>query len=343
LFEHGMTCRYLVTGAQGFVGRYFVAYLLDRFPHSKVLGIGRSPCESSTFLHSVTCGARGVRAPLPERLRNMGDDRYAYASSELSSRKLTELICEFHPTAVVHLAASLRGISEEIVFQNNVRGTEGLLAAVRASGVNVRLLLVASSGGVYGRQESLPIAESASVQPVDLYSRSKLASEDLARSFALQTGIPTAIARIFNVFGPGQDELHFAGRMAGQVAAILAGKSAPIIRAGLLSGTRDFLDVRDVCSALGAVLERNLDGVCNIAAGVETKVGDLLQLLVQTAGLQSTVQIQQQTHRPDPIPRHFANISRLAETGFAPQHSHAQTWGEMLNYYTRMIYAEHHP
>jgi len=337
-----MTRRYLVTGAQGFVGRYFIAYLLDRFPHSMVLGIGRSPREDSTFLHSVTCGARGVRAPLPERLRNMGDDRYSYVSSELSSPKLTELIRDFDPTAIVHLAASLRGISQEMVFQNNVRGTEGLLGAVRASRVNVRLLLLASTGGVYGRQESLPIAESAAVQPIDLYSRGKLASEDLARSFALQTGIPTAIARIFNVFGPGQDELHFAGRMAGQVAAILAGTSAPIIRAGVLSGTRDFLDVRDVCSALGAVVERNLDGVCNIASGVETNVGDLLQLLVQAAGLQSNAQIQQQTDRPDPIPRHFANISQLAETGFVPQHSHAQTCQEMLNYYTRMIYGENH-
>jgi nucleoside-diphosphate-sugar epimerase len=338
-----MTRRYLVTGAQGFVGRYFVAYLLDRFPQAMVLGIGRSPWERSSFLHSVTCGAQGVPAPLPEHLRNMGDERYSYVSSGLSSPKLTELIRDFQPTAVVHLAASLRGISEEKVFQNNVCGTEGLLGALRTSRVNICLLLLASSGGVYGRQESLPIAESAKVRPTDLYSRSKVASEHIAHSFALQTGIPTAIARIFNVFGPGQDEHHFAGRMAGQVAAILAGKSAPIIRTGPLSGTRDFLDVRDVSSALGAVLERNLDGVCNIASGVETNVRDLLHLLVQASGLQSTVQIQQPTNRADPIPRHFANISQLARTGFAPQHSHEQTCQEMLNYYARVIYAANRP
>jgi GDP-4-dehydro-6-deoxy-D-mannose reductase len=272
----------------------------------------------------------------------MVNDRYRYASSELSSPKLAELIREFHPTTVVHLAASLRGISEEVVFQNNVHSTEGLLAAVCASGVSVRLVLLASSGGVYGRQESLPIIESAAVQPIDLYSRSKLASEDLARSFALRTGIPTAIGRIFNVFGPGQDELHFAGRMAGQVAAILAGKSAPLIKAGFLSGTRDFLDVRDVCSALAAIVERSLNGVFNIAEGVETKVGDLLQLFIEAAGLQSAIQIQQQTHRPDPIARHFANISRLAGTGFAPQYSHAQTCHEMLDYYLGLIYMRKH-
>jgi nucleoside-diphosphate-sugar epimerase len=312
--------------------------LLDCFPQSALLGIGRSPGQNSTFLHSVCCGDLAVRAPLPEHLRNVDPDRYSYLSIDLLSTKLAELIGDFQPTAVVHLAASLRGVSEKIVFQNNVRGTKGLLGAIRASAPNIRLLLFASSGGVYGRQESLPIADIAAVQPIDLYSQSKLVSEDLARSFALQTGIPTAIARIFNVLGPGQDELHFAGRVAGQVAAIVAGKSPPVIRAGDLSSTRDFLDVRDVCSALGALLEQNLEGVCNVASGLETNVGHLLRLFLQGAGVETTVEIQQDTGQKDPIPRHCANIKRLAETGFAQQYSIAQTCCDMLNYYTHLIY-----
>jgi len=335
-----MTRRYLVTGAQGFIGRYFIPHLLDGFPQSTVLGIGRSPAQNSTFNYSLTYGDRAVPAPLPEHLRNLGPERYSYVSSELCSTELAKLIHDFHPTGIIHLAASLRGVSEEIAFQNNVRSTEGLLGAIRASGVKIRFLLLASSGGVYGRQESLPIAETAPVQPLDSYSRSKLASEDLTRSFALQSGIPTAIARIFNVFGPGQDELHFAGRMAAQVAAILAGKSAPVIRTGPLSGTRDFLDVRDVCSALGAILEGSLEGVCNVGSGVETNVGDLLHLLLQVAGLQASVELRQETTRPDPVPRHFANINRLAETGFAPQYSLAQTCREILNYCHRLIRKE---
>jgi len=335
-----MTGHYLVTGAQGFIGRYFIVHLLDRFPQSTVLGIGRSPRQNSTFHHFVTCGDRAVPAPLPEHLRNLDVERYSYISTDLSSTGLAQLIRDFHPTAIVHLAASLRGISDEIVFQNNVRSTEGLLGAIRASGAKIPFLLLASSGGVYGRQERLPIVETAPVLPLDLYSRSKLASEDLTRSFALQFGIPTAIARIFNVFGPGQDELHFAGRMAAQVAAILAGKSAPVIRTSPLSGTRDFLDVRDACSALGTILERSLTGVCNVASGIETNVGDLLQLLLEVAGLQATVEVQQETSRPDSIPRHFANIKRLAETGFAPQYSRAQACQDILAYYTHLTYKE---
>jgi len=335
-----MTRRFLLTGAQGFIARYLVACLLDRFPQSTVLGIGRSPGQNLVFHHAVSKEGRDFPAPLPEDLREVDTGRYAYVCCEFSSTSFAGLIRDFNPTIVIHLAASLRGISEEAVSQNNVRSTENLLAAVRAARVHIALFMFASSGGVYGKQEDLPIAETAVARPLDLYSRSKLASEDVARGFALQSGTPTVIARIFNVLGPGQDEFHFAGRMAGQVAAILAGRSAPVIRTGVLSSTRDFLDVRDVCSALATVLKPSFDGICNIASGVETKVSDLLQHFLQAGGLKTSVEIQRETSRQDLIPRHFANIDRLTKAGFAPRYSLAHTCVDMLNYYARLIYTE---
>ena len=332
-----MTDRYLVTGAQGFVGRYFIVHLLDRFPQSMVLGVGRSAGQNSHFRHAISYGGAAIPAPLPRHLRDVDPGRYSYISIDLSSAKLSELIREFQPTAVIHLAADLRGTSEESVFQSNLRSTEGLLGSIRASGLPLRLLLLASSGGVYGRQEHVPIAETAAVDPVDSYSRSKLVSEELVRSFALESGTSIAIARIFNVFGPGQDELHFAGYIAARLAASVADRCAPVIRTGSLTSTRDFLDVRDVCSALGAVLEGRLEGVCNLASGVETNIGDLLELFLQLARPFATVQIQPDTGRLDPIPRHFADINRLSEKGFAPQYSVAQTCRDMMNYYTRLV------
>jgi GDP-4-dehydro-6-deoxy-D-mannose reductase len=335
-----MSQRYLVTGAQGFIGRYLIAHLLDRFPESWLLGLGRSPEQGSTFLHHVSCGDKVVCAPLPESLRIIPSKRYKYLSCELSSPNLVEAIRDFRPTVVIHLAASLRGISKEVVVQNNTHSTEGLLKAIRGSGVKIELFLIASSGGVYGRQEQLPIAETAAVAPVDLYARSKLACEELARSFSLQTGIPVAIARIFNVVGPGQDELHFAGRIAGQVAAILDGRSAPVIRAGLLSSTRDFVDVRDTSFALGSVLERRLEGVCNIASGIETKVGDLLQLFLVSSGLAANVEIRRDEDASDPIPRHVAKIARLSQIGFVPTISLSQTCRDMSSYYPGYVYTD---
>jgi nucleoside-diphosphate-sugar epimerase len=313
-----MRYRYLITGAQGFIGRYLTAHLLVRFPKAVLLGLGRSRLQASKFCQFVAC-------------RDLDEDRYSYVSCDLASSDCTEIIRDFGPTTVIHLAASLRGESEENVFQNNVRSTEGLLNGIRSSKVKLRLLLV-SSGGVYGNQQKLPIAETAPVRPLDLYSQSKLVSEDLARSFALESNTPLVIARVFNVLGPGQDELHFAGRMAGQIGAITSGRSAPPIRAGALSGTRDFLDVRDVCSALIAVMESKLEGICNIGSGVETNITDLLQLLIQAAGLPSTIPILQEKDRFNPILRHYANINQLAHTDFAPKYSLARSCQEMVEY-----------
>jgi len=336
-----MTERYLITGAHGFIGRYFVLHLLEHYPKAVLLGVGRSPGQNSTFRHLVSCGDKDVPAPLPEQLRNLDGTRYSYVSCELLSMRCTEILRDFRPTAVIHLAGSSRGISEVEVFSNNVHGTRALLKAIRDSGVRIRLLLLVSSGGVYGNQEKLPIAETAAVEPLGLYSRSKFLSERLAHSFACDSGIPVVTARVFNAFGPGQDEYHFAGRMAGQLAAILAGKSAPVIRVGSLTATRDFLDVRDVCSALGTLLEGSFDGVYNVGSGVERNVGDLLQLFLQTAGLQNALQIQQETDR-SPIHRHFADVCRLAQTTFVPQHPLAQTCQEMLGYYAQFVYDQSH-
>jgi nucleoside-diphosphate-sugar epimerase len=238
---------------------------------------------------------------------------------------------------VIHLAAALRGAPDELIFQNNVRNTASLLHAICQC--DVEMLLFASSGGVYGKQDHFPIEETAVVLPLDSYSRSKLASEELVGQFAIRSGVPTAIARIFNVFGPGQDELHFAGRITGQLASILAhNKAEPIVRVGPLSSSRDFLDVRDICSGLAVILESNHQGVYNVGSGIETNVGELLSVFLDAAGLGKDVQIETDADRIDPVPRHVANIGRLADEGFAPQYSLERSCQEMLAYCARYMY-----
>jgi nucleoside-diphosphate-sugar epimerase len=333
-----MRDRYLITGAQGFIGRYFVRHLLDRFSGAIVLGLGRSSEQVRTFLHQVTYRDETVIAPLPEKLRNLDPHRYSYISGSHSPEGYGELLRDFCPTVVVHLAASWRGGADEQVFQTNLRSTEDLLTAIRISGSKIRFFLLVSSGGVYGNQKELPIKETAAASPIDPYSRSKFLSENLALSFGSESGTSMAIARVFNVFGPGQDELHFAGRMAGQIAAFLAEKSAPVVRVGCLSSTRDYLDVRDVCSAICTILEQSLEGISNVGSGVETNVGHLLQVMLNAAEVESVVEIKAETRESDNISRQCANVGRLAGVGFVPQYTPSQTCRDMLEYYARVVY-----
>jgi nucleoside-diphosphate-sugar epimerase len=330
-----MTQRYLVTGAQGFIGRHMVSHLLRHSLECAVLGVGRSPAQDSHFNHTLSCGDHPVLAPLPEYLRTPGS-RYRYVSIDIASADFAVVVHEFRPTKVIHLAAQLRGTVDELIYQNNTRSTACLLNALARC--DAEFLLFASSGGVYGKQEHFPIDENVAVLPLDVYSRSKLASEDLVREFALQIGVPTAIARIFNVVGAGQDELHFAGRTASQIASILAHRAAPFVRVGPLSSSRDFIDVRDTCHALTLISESNHQGVYNVGSGVETLVGDLLGIFLDVSGLRKEVQIESDSTRTELVPRHVAKIGRLTNKGFAPERSLERICNEMLAYYAQYVY-----
>jgi GDP-4-dehydro-6-deoxy-D-mannose reductase len=325
--------RYLLTGAQGFIGRHLTSELLGG-SQDTVLAVGRSARNDSSFNYSFSCGNLQIPAKLPAYLCPTAAPKYKYAAVDIVSEAFCDIVADFRPTRVIHLAATLRGVTDVHLFQNNVQSTASLLRAIARS--NVEMLLFASSGGVYGKQTNFPIDESAAPAPLDSYSRSKLASEDLVMQFASEHKVPTAVARIFNAFGPGQDELHFAGRMAGQIACILAGKARASIRTGALSSTRDFLDVRDVSRALALIVRSNLQGIFNVGSGTETRVYELLKTFLDSThadGLPGkSIRFEADPTLVDPIPRHVANINRLASNGFVPRYSLERSCEEMLAY-----------
>jgi len=276
-------------------------------------------------------------APLPDYLRIPIGRRYRYIALDMASDDFGIAVRDFRPTKVVHLAGALRATPgspgiQDYIFQNNVQSTASLLDAILQC--EIEMLLLASTGGVYGKQDQFPIKETATPAPLDIYSRSKLACEDLVRQFAFRSGVPTSEVRIFNVLGPGQDDLHFAGRVASQMASILVSKTDSSIRIGSLTSSRDFLDARDVCYGLDVILKSNLHGIYNLGSGFETNISELLRFFLEAARLRKDIciDIDQDADWIDPVPRHVANISRLTSKGFAPQYSLELSCREMLDY-----------
>lgn len=67
------------------------------------------------------------------------------------------------------------------------------------------VVLASSAGGVYGNSPDLPLTESSPCLPVSEYGRSKLRQEAMVQAFAASTqGVSCLVARISNLFGPGQ-------------------------------------------------------------------------------------------------------------------------------------------
>lgn len=144
------------------------------------------------------------------------------ASNEVLPADITELrqvitvIERVKPDAVVHLAAisgtSGKNEAEQSLrqpllnFRVNVLGTANICEACRTHGV--RKLIYMSSFGVYGRTEKdrLPITEKTSTSTEHAYAVSKLAGEEVVRTYSKDFGIKSAIIRAPFIVGEYQKE-----------------------------------------------------------------------------------------------------------------------------------------
>jgi GDP-4-dehydro-6-deoxy-D-mannose reductase len=324
----------LVTGAQGFVGRWFIAEASARWPQRKILGIGRS-ARRATFTSHVTIGPHRLLAPLPAALRATAPN-VAYETADIRDEDaLVALLVAERPAAVVHLASGLRDDPADALHSVNVEGTIALLRALRRAEVPVDRVVIGSSGWVYGSPRSLPVRETAALAPPDPYAESKVAMECAAWSAARETALPLVVARIFNVVGPGLDERHACARFASQIAAIGAGFAEPHIVVGDLTPTRDFVDVRDVAAALAILLERGVPGqTYNVASGRETVMEEVLTTLVAIARLGRKLNVERAYRRAADAVRVVADIGSLAALGYDTAYPLAASLADLYAYYT---------
>jgi len=217
--------RCLVTGGCGFVGSALVRRLLAQ------------ACEV-VVVDDLSRGA-------PENL-GPGRDQVTLVQQDVCDG-LDKVFASFQPEAVFHLAA-LHFIPDcdadpARCLRVNVEGTRAVLAATAALSDRVAVVL-ASSAAVYAPLDG-PLSEQPdSLGPVDVYGYSKRWAEELAADFAARTGVAVGIARLFNVFGPGETNAHFIPSL---ICQLQAGES---VRLGNLSSRRDYVFVDDVAEAL---------------------------------------------------------------------------------------------
>ena len=330
--------RYFVTGAQGFVGRYLISSILQSQKDAGVLGIGRSSCQNHSFTHCVQWACKPVQAPLPPGL-TIQSGRYEYVSVNVHRRDhIAEMLADFQPNVVVHLASGLRDDPTSSLLTTNVEGTIDLLEAVSGIKKSVEKIILGSTGGVYGVPEKLPIDEQAACNPNDFYSATKLAAEHASRIMARQCGLPVICARLFNLAGPGQDERHICGRFSSQAAAILEDLIPPVLDVESLDTTRDFIDVRDAASALITLCERGVpSSVYNVGSGNETSMQTILDITLQAADLRNRVTVRHKARRIADIPRHAASIEALRSLGFECRYPLDQTIRDVLDYYRTCV------
>jgi nucleoside-diphosphate-sugar epimerase len=293
----------LVTGAQGFLGRYVVAELMR--DGADVVGLGRSERLAGLFTHDLD----GRRAPLPPELRATDAMNYVRVSLE-DADGIAAVLRRFRPRRVIHLAGALRDEPWPVLMAANVAVTASLCRAIAAT-PDLPSLLVGSSGSVYGRQRAVPVSEQALPDPVGLYAATKLMAEIAARAL-LDRGV--AVARIFNLLGPGLQRRHLAADLAHRIAAIEAGRAHAELRLGSLTPVRDFIDVRDAARAIAHWPDALAHATANIASGQGIAVGEIVSRFIAASRCEIAVAHEAGHDRPGADVM-IADMDRGAVTG----------------------------
>ena len=259
-------------------------------------------------------------------------------SLDIRSGALAQHLATVQPDAVIHLAG-LTSVADsfadpERFFDVNFGGTWNFLKSLRATAFSGRFLFV-SSGDCYGSvaADDLPVAETHPLRPRSPYGVSKVAAEALCGQWAQTEGLDAVIARSFNHIGPGQDERFATASFARQVVRIREGLSEPEIATGDLGVTRDMTDVRDVVRAYFALLERGHCGeVYNVGSGRETRLGDILEGLLEAAGVRALVVTDEKRVRRGEQRRACADVRKIRrDTGWSPSIPLSRTLVDMLD------------
>ncbi len=257
----------LVTGADGFIGSHLVDELLLQGASVRAL------------VHYNPFGRWGW---LQDRADDVDIQAGDVRDGERVARVTEGVEAVFHLAALIGIPYSYD--APESYLQTNVLGTYNVLNACRRAGVE--RMVQTSTSEVYGTARRVPIDESHPLQPQSPYSASKIAGDMTALSFHHSFGLPVAVVRPFNTYGPRQS----TRAVIPTVLAQLLGGSGEI-RIGATTPTRDFNYVTDTARGFLAVAESDqaLGHVVNIGSGREISVAELIELLVRVSGTRARV------------------------------------------------------
>jgi UDP-glucose 4-epimerase len=254
-----MTTSAIVTGGAGFIGSHVVdALLADGY--------------EVTVIDDLSSGKR-------ERVAEGADLRML---DIVDLGGLKAVVAEVQPRAIFHLAAQASVIaSVEDPGRDcevNVKGTLNVVQAAGTCGASV--VFTSTGGALYGDDAPMPTREERIPAPLSPYGASKWAAEAYVKTWSLSSGIPHAVCRLGNVYGPRQSPHGEAGVVAIFANHLYTDQTPKLYGHG--KPTRDYVYVGDVVAALLSASGRS--GTYNVATGVETDVASIWSELSKVAG-----------------------------------------------------------
>jgi len=171
----------------------------------------------------------------------------------------------------------------------------------------VRQIVFSSSAAVYGNPDHLPITESASIKPENVYAETKAMMERIISWYGITHGLRWVSLRYFNAAGASSDGVlgenwDITTNLIPLVMKAALGASGPIRVLGNDyptpdgTGVRDYIHVEDLADAHTKAVDYLNDGKPNLTVNLGTGIGtSVLQILEATAKISGI-----------PVPHEFA-------------------------------------
>jgi GDP-4-dehydro-6-deoxy-D-mannose reductase len=222
------------------------------------------------------------------------------------------------PAWVIHLAALMPPATESEMWQVNVGGTIGLLQSLASAECRSAPVVCIGSAAEYRSRTSGAHREDDPCAGFSAYGRVKWSQTLLALSAGRELGIPTMVARPFNLIGPGLSSDLVAGWLCEQFAGP---EPAREISIGNLKSARDFVDVRDAVWAYWLIAQRGRAGeIYNVCTGVPTTIEELVTLLCELSGASPEVRVDSERLRDSDPSVSYGDCSKLeSESGWKPR------------------------
>jgi UDP-glucose 4-epimerase len=291
--------RLFVTGGAGSLGSNLIEHLGNR-------------CDEVLVLDNFATGKREALLPRPNL-------RIVEGTIE-DFGLVRELVESFHPTHVIHCAASYKDPNDWAKDASvNVLGTLNVLRA--CENVGVQRLVNFQTALCYGRPAQVPIPVEAPVAPFTSYGISKTAGESYLRS----STVPWVSLRLANVTGPrlaiGPIPTFYKRLKSGEPCSVS-------------TTVRDFLDMSDFLSLLDAVLDSHATGIYNASTGEGHSIHEIFQVVANHLGVPEA--LPQSIHEPgkDDVPTVVLDPSLTNEVfKWSAKVGFSETISKMLHWY----------
>jgi dTDP-glucose 4,6-dehydratase len=241
LVSTGAGQRILITGAAGFIGSNLARYILENTGYS-VASLDR--LDDAGNLERIA----ELKGRFPARLQSYFHDLRAPIHADFIRGEFKYIA---HLAAGSHVDRSVRNPLEFVA--DNCTGTANLLEWARRHTPKTKLLYFSTDEVVGAAGDSEEFDELSPMNPLNPYAAAKAAGEVLCPAWANTYGLPIAVTRCTNVYGPMQHAEKFIPLCIERIAR---GEMIQIHAQGARSSTRFYVHVDDVSRAVLTVLEK---------------------------------------------------------------------------------------